>query len=69
MLLSVCVCVCVRTHARVLTRALTDVDTESAGGWGGGVSNHVGFCTRSRLLAALFIFLAFEVPFPAWEAC
>lgn len=29
----------------------------------------VGFFTHSRLLAALFIFPVFEVPFSVWEGC
>ena len=62
----VCTCVCARAHAL----ALMDADPPSAGGWGeAGVSDLVGFCTHSRPLAALFIFLEFEVPLPAWEAC
>ena len=46
------------------------VDTPSAGRRGaGGVSDLAGFRTHSRVLEALFIFLEFEVPLQAWEAC
>lgn len=63
-------CVCVHTHASMCvcahTWALVEADTVCRRMV---ESDSVDFCTHSGLLAVLFIFLEFEVPFPAWEAC
>ena len=42
---------------------VVDTRLQEAVGWA-GVSDLAGFRTHSRLLAALFIFLEFEVPLP-----